>query len=258
MWNFLKTDSNKHFRINFTMQIFDKSDNDFRDVKVLTDSGCFNTLIPLWIAKDTSIYMSPPRADKVVVGGMSLPAQKCLIRQVQIEGTDEHGKVKIDSFDYVHMFAVDIPPGSELFDTILLGLNIMNNWHYAVYKNKNQLLIDSDPAHIPDFVPNKKFPYCNNFDVWGRYNFFQEGITGASINEDDIQATNSNVQADTVISPPPNKPDGSNSFRVLTLYFEGNTPYEISKELNIPEYIIREYLEKPNVAVCLKKNNKYP
>ena len=183
MWNFIRTDDKRHFRVNFTMKIFDKSENGFSPFKVLTDSGCFNTLIPLWIAEDANIYMEPPGTDTVIVGGLVLSARKCLIKQIQIEGTDEYGNTKVDTFDYVHMFAVDIPEDSELFDTILLGLNIMNNWHYAVYKNQHKFLIDADPAHVPDFVPNKRFPYCSSFDMWGNYIFFQEGF--ASIPQED-------------------------------------------------------------------------
>ena len=166
MWNLLQIDDEKHFRINITVKIFDKPINGFSPVKVLTDSGCFNTLIPLRIAQTASIYMEPPGSDVIVVGGAKYSAQKCLVKQIQIEGKDEQGNDKLDTFDYIHMFAVDFPHGHELFDTILLGLNIMNNWHYAVYKNQHKFLIDADPAHVPDFVPNKRFPYCSSFDMW--------------------------------------------------------------------------------------------
>ena len=39
--------------------------------------------------------------------GAKYPAQKCLVKQIQIEGKDEQGNDKLDTFDYIHMFAVD-------------------------------------------------------------------------------------------------------------------------------------------------------
>lgn len=124
------------------------------NVDVIVDSGCVNTLLPLWVAmvcQGIALLMKR----RISIAGNSREAQAYIIPKFEIGGY---------TFSNVFVFAAEFE--KELEARMLLGLNVLNNLRHTTDRAKEQFeFIEC----IPNSIPNKSFPYRNYFDDFGNY-----------------------------------------------------------------------------------------
>ena len=152
---YIATLHNIMYRTRFDCTFYDVFDSMTKfNVETIVDSGCANTLLPLWAAKRC--------------GGLALP----LKRVVNIAGNSREAQAYIiPKFDFGGYTASDVFVYAagfqrELKNRMLLGLNVLNNLRHTIDRAKGQFeFIEC----LPDSIPNKSFPYLNYFDDFGNY-----------------------------------------------------------------------------------------
>jgi hypothetical protein len=145
-------------RLIFQAKIYNKNENEFNTIRIMIDTGCYNTMIPLQRAKTTGTPLGLTRP--IVIGASVMEAEVYVIDSLRIGGADLHN---------IYMLAA--PFRGELADTILMGLNVLNNWKYIIHRKGNIMEFEES---YPDVIPNKAHPYRNYFDRQGKYVLLQD------------------------------------------------------------------------------------
>ena len=117
------------------------------------DTGCFNTLIPKYLAK--KVGRSLGFKTKYSMGGDLIEVEAFSIDKMLI------GDITLER---VIAFAGDYKGGHE--DDIVLGTNVINNWEMIISKRNHSFQFREDP---PDNLPNKTNIYQNYFNKEGNY-----------------------------------------------------------------------------------------
>ena len=115
----------------------------------IVDTGCMNTLIPLYLAQKYGRRLN--KIHTVVVGGGVYEAVAYSFDNIILGG---YRIPKLVAFcaDYK----------GSLTTSVLLGLNLLNNLEYAISRNKHSLSFDVD---IWALVEDKKYPFSLFFDM---------------------------------------------------------------------------------------------
>lgn len=121
-------------------------------VMTLLDTGAFNTMIDLRLAKRFGIML--PMKIPVSIGGNLGEAQGCIL-----------SCVKLGDFEMTRVFALSFPFKDWLVRHIILGANVTNNWEFTTSRTKNVIRFTEE---IPPDAPNQKHPYQNYF-ISGEY-----------------------------------------------------------------------------------------
>jgi hypothetical protein len=129
----------------------------FEDIVVLLDTGCYNTLIPGYLAELTGKPLGFRRMYNI--GGRTIEAEAFSVNEIMINGF---------SLKRVLVFAGDYPGGYE--DDIILGTNVMNNWEMVINKESHLFKFRENPSKS---LPNKTNIYQNYFDPSGNYQYLQ-------------------------------------------------------------------------------------
>ncbi|MCL1997674.1 MAG: retroviral-like aspartic protease family protein [Turicibacter sp.] len=160
MSNFwVELDKNRPWRYVFGTKLWNVKANRYsNEVKVLLDTGSFNTIISENLAKKyaakTNITL------KTKVGGFSGDSPLYIIQKMRIGGV---------ILEKVAAFAV--PFDGELKDHILLGANVMNNWNFNVSRLNNRL---SAVEEFSAAAVARQYPYRYAFDNKGQVIALQE------------------------------------------------------------------------------------
>lgn len=118
---------------------------ELNEVRVMVDTGCYNTMVPLWMAKRTGYNLGINRS--VVIGGTTGTGQLYALNMLHFGGCVIERAV---------VLAYPFPAANELYDTILLGTNIFNNWRYTIDRETGTFTFTEN---LPHFLPNKINPY---------------------------------------------------------------------------------------------------
>ena len=117
------------------------------DVRVLIDTGAFNTMIDLALAQRFGILL--PESMVVSIGGKTGKARFCVISSITLHNCT-----------LTRIFALAYPFDDWLMGHILLGTNVLNNWAFTISRSRDVLEFSE---RIPYDAPNKVFPYQNYF-----------------------------------------------------------------------------------------------
>jgi len=117
------------------------------------DSGCFNTLIPRYLAEQAGRSLGFKMAYSL--GGCIIEAEAFSIDKIMI------GDFVLER---VVAFAGNYKGGHE--DDIILGTNVINNWEMIISKRAHTFQFREDP---PESLPNKTHIYQNYFTGSGDY-----------------------------------------------------------------------------------------
>jgi hypothetical protein len=140
-------------RYKFDAQIYNIQDNKYEKVRIFLDSGCYNTLIPRYIAEQSGRSLG----FKI---NYSLGAS---VIETEAFSIDKLLKGEI-VLERVTVFAGDYKGGHD--DDIILGTNVINNWEMIISKKVHSFKFREDP---PDNLPNKTYIYQNYFNKEGKY-----------------------------------------------------------------------------------------
>ena len=140
-------------RYKFYANIFNIHRKEYRKVTVFLDTGCFNTMIPRYLAEQTGRSLG----FKITysLGGNIIEAEAFSIDRLMIEGI---------VLERVVAFAGEYKGGHE--DDIILGTNVINNWEMIISKKTHSFKFREDP---PENLPNKTNIYQNYFTREGNY-----------------------------------------------------------------------------------------
>jgi predicted aspartyl protease len=144
-------------RLKFYSSIYCNDTSDMDRITVMLDTGCYNSLIPLMRANISGIPVNMKRP--IAIGSSVVETEAYIINMLKI------GELEIKS-----VFMLAAPFKSELADTILLGLNVLNNLKYTIHKKDD--IIELEESY-PAVIPNKTNPYRNYFDKNGKYVLLQ-------------------------------------------------------------------------------------
>jgi len=117
------------------------------DVRVLFDTGAFNTMIDLALAQRFGVLL--PNSMTVSIGGKTGKAQFCVISYLTLS-----------SYMLTRIFALAYPFDDWLMGHVLLGANVLNNWDFTISRSRDVLEFSEK---MPYDAPNKVFPYQNYF-----------------------------------------------------------------------------------------------
>jgi len=145
-------------RYKFDANIYHIHSKEFFITTVFLDTGCFNTLIPKYLAE--VVGRSLGFKTKYSIGGDLIEVEAISIDKMQI------GDITLER---VIAFAGDYKGGHE--DDIVLGTNVINNWEMIISKKTNSFQFREDPS---DRLPNKKYIYQNYFNKEGNYICIQD------------------------------------------------------------------------------------
>ncbi|MCL2183420.1 MAG: aspartyl protease family protein [Chitinispirillia bacterium] len=148
-------------RYKFDAHIYNINGKRFEKVTILWDSGCFNTMIPRYLAEQCGRSLGRKKHYKI--GGHSIEVEAFSINKLTI------GDVTLER---VIAFAGEYYGDYE--DDIILGANVINNWEMIISKKAHKFSFREDP---PDSLPNKKHIYQNCFDIAGSYISVQDAET---------------------------------------------------------------------------------
>ena len=140
-------------RYKIEVKIFNISKNVFRDVSVFLDTGCFNTMIPRYLAEHCGCSLGFKM--KYSLGGNIIEAEAFSINKIMI------GDFMLER---VIAFAGEYKGNYE--DDIILGTNVMNNWEMIISKKSHSFQFRED---TPENLPNKTNIYQNFFNRKGEY-----------------------------------------------------------------------------------------
>ena len=149
----------RHCRYAFVVQLWDSRSGAFgNDVKVLLDTGSFNTIIHTNLIDRYGIMLKSSMLTSV--GGFKGMANLCVINKVNIGGLILEKVV-----------ALAVPFEGELKDHILLGANVTNNWKFTVSRFENSLEIIEQ---FSSEALQREQPYRCCYDNRGRVMALQE------------------------------------------------------------------------------------
>jgi len=140
-------------RYKFFAHVFNVLEKNMERVTVFLDTGCFNTLIPRYLAERSGRSLGYKA--KYNMGGNSIDVEAFSIDKILI------GDVALER---VIAFAGDYKGGYE--DDIILGTNVINNWEMIISKKEHSFQFRENP---PDNLPNKINIYQNYFNKEGNY-----------------------------------------------------------------------------------------
>jgi len=145
-------------RYKFFANVFNLLKNDFEEIAVFLDTGCFNTMIPRYIAEQSGHSLGFKM--KYGLGASLIETEAFSI-----------DKIKIEDFviERVIAFAGDYKGGHE--DDIILGTNVINNWEMSISKKEHTFQFRENP---PSSIPNKTNIYQNYFNKEGNYIYVQD------------------------------------------------------------------------------------
>ena len=145
-------------RYKFGARIYNIQDNKFEKAIILLDSGCFNTMIPRYLAEKSGRSLGFKMTYSL--GGCIIEAEAFSIDMMMI------GDFVLER---IVAFAGDYKGGHE--DDIILGTNVINNWEMIISKKSHTFQFREDP---PESLPNKTYIYQNYFDRAGNYIYVQD------------------------------------------------------------------------------------
>ncbi len=140
-------------RYKFDARIYNIWGEMFEKVTVFLDSGCFNTMIPKRVAKQTGRplgFEMTYRLGGRVVTAAAFSIDKMMIGDFLLE------RIVAFAGDYAGDYGEDI----------ILGANVMNNWEMLINKRAHTFQFREDP---PESLPNKAYIYQNYFNRAGNY-----------------------------------------------------------------------------------------
>ena len=149
---------NIEHRVKFNIEIYEIKNNIFNPIEVMLDTGCYNSLIPLNRAKLSGTPLNMKRS--IVIGASAVETEAYIIN-----------KLNIGSLEIKNVFMLAAAFKGELADTILMGLNIINNWKCVIHRKANTLEIEES---FPKVIPNTANPYRNYFNNEGKYVLVQD------------------------------------------------------------------------------------
>ncbi|MDR0220119.1 MAG: hypothetical protein LBI54_01785 [Lachnospiraceae bacterium] len=141
-------------RIQFFVTLHDKDNMRNSEAKLIVDTGNVNTLVSQNLVEIFSIEKISDGLS-VTIGGQKYKAERHILPCIELEPGTTIQNVVVES--------VDFDASYELYSTILLGLNTLNNWDYTI-SNKEKYFYAVERLSI--FLPNKLYPYksfCNSF-----------------------------------------------------------------------------------------------
>ena len=133
------------------------------EIEVIVDSGCANTLLPLWVAQECG-GIELPLKKEINIAGNSRVAQAYMIPKLEFGGC---------VFTNVFVFAAEFR--RELKERMLLGLNVLNNLRYTVDRDAGDFEFTE---RLPKSLPKMEFPYRNYFDDNGDYVMLSDDFVG--------------------------------------------------------------------------------
>jgi len=145
-------------RLKFSSEIYETRNHSKRSITVMLDTGCYNSLIPINRAKAFGVSINMKR--HIVIGANVIETEAYII-----------DTLRISDMEIKSVFMLAAAFKGELADTILMGLNVLNNWKYTIHRKDNIIKIEESlPVNI---IPNIINPYRNYFDEKGRYVLMQ-------------------------------------------------------------------------------------
>ena len=146
-------------RYVFFTRLWNSYLNDFdNDVKVLLDTGSFNTVIHKALVDNHGRMLNSSMMTSV--GGYKGMANLCVLNKMSFGGLVLEKVV-----------ALAVPFEGELKDHILLGANVTNNWKFTVSRLENSLEI-VEQLSAEALLRNHPYRYC--YDNKGRVMALQE------------------------------------------------------------------------------------
>ena len=147
----LLTEFEHRYKINAS--IYNIKERCFVDVVVFLDTGCYNTMIPRFLAE---LIGKPLGFGQTYnLGGRTISTEAFSIKEIRI---------KDFAMKRVLAFAGEYP--GEYEDNIILGTNVMNNWEMIIDKESNFFKFREKPSKR---LPSKDNIYQNYFDPSGNY-----------------------------------------------------------------------------------------
>jgi hypothetical protein len=140
-------------RYKFDAFIFNIQEKNLENVTIFLDTGCFNTLIPRYLAEQSGHSLGFKKSYSI--GGNIITAEAFSIEKIMI------GDFVLER---VVAFAGDYEGGHE--NDIILGTNVINNWEMIISRKSHLFKFREDP---PDSLPNKTYIYQNYFNKEGKY-----------------------------------------------------------------------------------------
>jgi len=140
-------------RYKFDALIYYIQKKDFEPVTILLDSGCFNTMIPRYLAEKSGRSLGFKMTYSL--GGCVIETEAFSIDKMMVGGL---------VLERIVAFAGDYKGGHE--DDIILGTNVINNWEMIISKKTHTFQFREDP---PESLPNKTHIYQNYFNRAGNY-----------------------------------------------------------------------------------------
>ena len=140
-------------RYKFIANIYNINKNEYRNVTIFLDTGCFNTMIPKYLAERSGRSLGFNMTYSL--GGNIIEAEAYSIDKLMI------GDIILER---IIAFAGEYKGRHE--DDIILGTNVINNWEMIINKKTNSFKFREDP---PENLPNKTNIYQNYFNREGNY-----------------------------------------------------------------------------------------
>jgi len=145
-------------RYKFDANIYDIQKNEFRKTTIFLDTGCFNTMIPRYLAERSGRSLRFKMTYSL--GGNIIQAEAFSIDKIMIEDI---------LLERIVAFAGEYKGGHE--DDIILGTNVINNWEMIICKKTHSFQFRENP---PENLPNKTYIYQNYFNREGNYICIQD------------------------------------------------------------------------------------
>jgi len=140
-------------RYKFIASIYNIPKKEYRNVSIFLDTGCFNTMIPKYLAERSGRSLGFKMTYSL--GGNVIEAEAFSIEKLMI------GDIVLER---IIAFAGEYKGGHE--DDIILGTNVINNWEMIISKKAHSFKFREDP---PENLPNKTNIYQNYFNREGSY-----------------------------------------------------------------------------------------
>jgi len=144
-------------RYKFDASIYNIKKMDFADIVILLDTGCYNTMMPKFLAEVTGKPLGFGRMYNI--GGSTIEAEAYSINEIRIKDFVMK-RVLVFAGEYI----------GEYRNDIILGTNVMNNWEMIIDKDLNLFKFREKPSKR---LPNKDNIYQNYFDPSGNYQYPQ-------------------------------------------------------------------------------------
>ena len=155
----VKLNPKRPCRYVFSVKLWENRLNRYGgDVKVLLDTGSFNTIIHKDLVPKYGRMLQTTMMTSV--GGYRGESNLCVLEKINIGG---HVLEKV--------VALAVPFEGELKDHILLGANVTNNWKFTVSRSENSLEAIEQFSAI---VVEREYPYRYCFNNRGQVMALQE------------------------------------------------------------------------------------